>query len=388
MPTADITVQEYQGALLVTDLLSSGTNLVLTDFGDEETGTVTDNDGTLSEDDASSFYNDQPLTYIGSGTATPGVELAGVLIATGPTVEVVVFEAGGEVFFHYPNGEPSSIGDPLLLHVSLTDASYEVFTPVCFCAGTLIATPDGDVAVEDLSVGDTVLDHQGDTHVIRWTGVRRMVVPDLPAFHKWWPVRIGAHALGPGQPCRPTWVSQQHRVLLHGWKAELITGHPEGLAPARSLVDDTSIRIDTSRSVFDYHHIACDRHVVLVANGLPAESLYPGGEALEALTEDGRREILEIFAETLAEVSELPMAAPLIRAYEARLFRAMEPGRAPNRGPRTPFLRHRSTPATAPRHHPSAPAAHSDRKARSGAFRHRPPAARRYSGTSMETAQP
>lgn len=387
MPSSEIDVQSYNGSLLVTDLLSSGTNLVLSSFGPTETGTVTDDDGTLSQSDASSFFNGQPLTYIGSGSATPGIEVAGLLLATGPTVDVVAFESGGEVYFHYPSGEPSSIGGPLLLNVELTTDPYEVFTPVCFCSGTMIATPSGETAVEDLQTGDEVLDHEGATHVVRWTGTRRMVVPDLPAFEKWLPVHIAADALAPGLPSRATRVSQQHRILLQGWRAELLTGHPEGLTPARALVDDATVRIDRACRIFDYHHIACDRHVVLVANGLPAESLYPGGEALDALTEEGRQELLGIFPEALADGPGVPMAAPVIRAFEARLFRAMAPGKGPSRPPRKRFLPARPTVPAAPQRCPLVREAHSARKARIGAVRHRRPANPLYSGTSGGTAQ-
>ena len=42
----------------------------------------------------------------------------------------------------------------------------------CFAAGTLIATATGSVAVEDLTVGDTVMTMAGSTRPVVWIGSR------------------------------------------------------------------------------------------------------------------------------------------------------------------------------------------------------------------------
>ncbi|MEQ9258100.1 MAG: Hint domain-containing protein [Roseovarius sp.] len=320
MATADIDVQAYNGALLSAQLLSGSNTILLGSYGASFTGTLVDDDGTLSTADAGSTFNGAALTYIGSGTATPGAEVLNIFVAAGPPVDVVIFEAGGQMCFHYPAGEPNILG-ALALNISITDAPYDVFTPLCFCPGTMILTPEGEVAVELLRAGDLVLDEEGQRHEIVWAGRREIVVHDLPAFEPWRPVRLRAGALGPGLPRRDTWLSQQHRIRLGGWKAELFFGEPSLLAPARSLVNGDTILIDRQMARVIYHHIACGSHVTLMANGLPAESLAPAAGGLEGMAEESREELLALFPELLGEaLAPFPLAAPLARGYEARLL--------------------------------------------------------------------
>ncbi|WP_101068141.1 Hint domain-containing protein [Roseovarius salinarum] len=297
MAQSGIAVTPYEGALLATDLLAGSTNVVLGNFGASETGTLVDNDGTLSTaDDGKSTFNGDPVTYIGSGQVTPGIEQLGIFLPLGPSKDVVVFEAGGQAYFHYPEGPPSATGS-IVLNVDITSEAHSVFTPPCFTSGTRILTPAGPRPVEALVTGDTVLDEHGTIQEIIWTGARRLRIPELPAYDKWHPVRIAPGAFGPGRPTRTTWLSQQHRVLVEGWKAELHFGEPRVLVAAKALVNDRDVVIDRTQVEVGYHHLMCREHAVLLADGLPAESLFPGCVALDGLAAEARDEILEIFPE-------------------------------------------------------------------------------------------
>ena len=317
MAEATITVREYIGSLASVDLLGTNT-LLLNAFGLPENGQLVDNDGTLETgDNGVATFDGNALTYIGSGMIQPNL-LGGGL---GPAVAVVAFESGGEVFFTFPEGPPNFL-TALSMELTLTTDPGDVFTPVCFAAGTMIKVPNGYATVEQLIAGDEVVDHRGRVHTVRWVGARRLKIPRglHPVFHKWLPVVIPASSFGPGLPFADLVVSQQHRILLEGHEVEVLTGELQALAPAKALTGQR-IRVDERVTSISYHHILCDQHVVLLANGVPAESMYTGDQV-------GRNwaEIAYLFPEEFEDRRRgMRAAAPFLRAYEARaVMRSIE----------------------------------------------------------------
>ncbi|WP_376094433.1 Hint domain-containing protein [Roseomonas sp. CCTCC AB2023176] len=133
--------------------------------------------------------------------------------------------------------------------------------PVCFMPGTLIATPRGEVAVEDLRRGDLVTTSSGASEPVRWIG--RQTVSRLfgdPA--RVLPVRIRAGALGGGLPKRDLFVSGDHALLVDGL-----------LVQAGALVNGSSIlREEDVPTVFTYLHVELSDHSLLLAEGTPAET--------------------------------------------------------------------------------------------------------------------
>lgn len=297
MADATITATPYDGDLLTLQLLSPDVTHVLADFGTPTTQTLSDDDGWLSDaDDGIATFGGDPIDYIGSGTATPGVDVGGFIVPLGTSVPLVAFEAGGQIYFHYPEGPPNLLSAVALV-TSLSPAPYEVFTPLCFGAGTLIATAEGEARVEDLGPGDRVLDAFGKVHEVIWQGGRVLDIPDAPDFEKWRPVRVRAHAFGPGCPARDTFLSQQHRVYFEHPGLTVPDGAHGAFAPARQMVNDRSVRIARGRARMKYHHVLCAEHVVLLANGMPAESLYAGAliwEIAEQMPEAVRARLPEL----------------------------------------------------------------------------------------------
>lgn len=321
MPASEISAHAYLGSLLATQLLSSQTTILLNGIGPAESGTLTDNDGLLqTSDDGTATFNGDPITYIGSGTAQPGVDVLGLVVPLGTAVPLVAFEAGGTVYFVFPEDEPNLLGAVALV-INLTTDPYQVFTPICFCAGTMIATPDGDRPIETLTAGDRVLDVDGTAHPILWIGARHMTLPiGLSAsFAKWFPVRIPANAFGPGVPFRDLQVSQQHRLSMQTPRTELYFGSSPVLVPAKALVGD-ALRLETGIREVIYYHILCARHVMIMANGMPAESLFLGDLASHANTDPHIKEALEAFPELYRIKRKMVTAHPVLRAKEARVL--------------------------------------------------------------------
>ena len=88
-------------------------------------------------------------------------------------------------------------------------------TTICFLAGTLIRTPDGEVAVESLKHGDLVLTQDGRTVPVDWLGVQTVSLRFADKMRVL-PIRIRAGALAQNVPCRDLLVSPDHAILVDG----------------------------------------------------------------------------------------------------------------------------------------------------------------------------
>ena len=136
-------------------------------------------------------------------------------------------------------------------------AMAQVYSFVCYVAGTGIATARGEVPVEDLQAGDTAILAAGGTAPIVWIGHRRARRAD--------PVRVVTGAFGPGLPARDLVLSPEHALFLD-----------DHLVPVQALVDGVSVIREAWERV-TYHHVELDRHGVLLAKGVPAESYLDTG---------------------------------------------------------------------------------------------------------------
>ena len=156
-------------------------------------------------------------------------------------------------------------------------------------------TDRGEVPIEELEEGDLVQTMDNGLQPIRWIGstVRK-------AHGHLAPICIKEGTL---DNARDLFVSPQHRMLVTGWRAELLTGEAEVLASAKSLVNDSTITRVEGGEV-EYFHMLFDQHEIVFAEGSPSESFHPGQEGWKALDEATRDEILELFPELAGDQFE------------------------------------------------------------------------------------
>jgi len=183
--------------------------------------------------------------------------------------------------------------------------SFENFEEInfgitCFARGTLIKTMAGEVAIEDLSVGDKVLTMDTGYQPIRWIGGRKLSRADLEANPKLKPIRIRAGALGPDLPEQDLLVSPQHRVLVRNQVAVRMFDSAEVLIPANKLLTLPGIDIEWDADGVEYFHFLFDAHQIVWSNGAQTESLFTGPEALKAVSPEAREEIATLFPEIVA----------------------------------------------------------------------------------------
>jgi hypothetical protein len=167
-------------------------------------------------------------------------------------------------------------------------------TFVCFMPGTLIATPQGERAIEDLAIGDEILTASGRAAPIRWIG-RQTVAARFANADRALPIRIRAGALGDSLPLRDLLVSPGHAMLVDGI-----------LAQAGALVNGTSIRReDDVPEVFTYYNIELAEHDLILADGVAAETFV---DNVSRSTFDNGAEHTALYGDVTIPEMDLPRA--------------------------------------------------------------------------------
>ena len=206
-----------------------------------------------------------------------------------------------------------TIDDGINTDVGLVNAT----SVPCFVAGTLIATPAGEVAAERLNPGDLVLTQDDGPQPVRWIGQRT-----VEAEGDFAPIHIRANTFGTH---RDLLVSPLHRVLIRDNLAELLFGEAEVLVAARDLVNDRSVMRRAGGRV-TYVHLLFDRHQVVFSEGLETESFLPGPQTTKSLEREIVAEICAIFPEMDPETGHgySPSARRTLKRYEAGILRAAQ----------------------------------------------------------------
>ena len=102
---------------------------------------------------------------------------------------------------------------------------------------------------------------------------------------------------------------------------ELLFDHPEVLIPAKHLINGRTVVQEECAEV-TYFHMLFDQHEIILAEGAPVESFYPGSIGASAFEDDTRDELRELFPELFdTETSAIfgPMARPVLKKREAVL---------------------------------------------------------------------
>jgi hypothetical protein len=200
----------------------------------------------------------KPVFALVSGNTGPGIIVGDGTTNTQILNNIIGYEKDGTTLL--ANGVAE-----LLVGAGSTGNTIDGNTIACFLEGTMIATEDGEVAVEALEVGMRVRTASGGLRAVAWIGQRRIDCRRHPNPHLAWPVRILPGAFGDGMPARDLYLSADHAVAMDGV-----------LIPIRHLVNGRTV-LREMRDEVHYFHVELDAHDVLLAEGLPCESFLDTG---------------------------------------------------------------------------------------------------------------
>lgn len=247
---------------------------------------LTQSDGSLGSQELLYDHFIQKTTVSGTITAAnfvgPNAETAyGAFLGTNTATPVpLTLLNNGENYSHVANSSGDPLGLDLMSGVGLTAGTQRdissvdlamlqdvgaPITAICFAAGTQIATPRGEVPVEQLAIGDLVLTLSGNSVPIVWIGVGRVLVTRGRRSAAT-PVIVRKGALADHIPYRDLRVTKGHSLYLEG-----------ALIPVEYLVNHRSILWDDRAQEVSIYHIELATHDVLLANGAPAESYRDDG---------------------------------------------------------------------------------------------------------------
>ncbi len=146
-----------------------------------------------------------------------------------------------------------------------TPGLTETDVTLCFAAGTRIATPQGEIPAEQLTVGDEVLTLHGAVRTITWIGVGK-VLATRGRRNAATPVIVRKGALADNVRCRDLHITKGHSLFIEGL-----------LIPVEELINHRSIEWDDRAQEVTIYHIELATHDVLLADGAPAESYRDDG---------------------------------------------------------------------------------------------------------------
>jgi hypothetical protein len=196
------------------------------------------------------------------------------------------FTAGGvEYNLYESNGQFQVFATPTPTPRDITLVSTDA---PCFCAGTAIATAQGEVSVEALVVGDLVTLTDGRTAPISWIGQRTVSTRFADPLRAL-PIRVKANALGEKMPARDLLLSPDHALLVDGV-----------LIQAGALVNGVSIVRETNvPQTFIYYHVEVADHSLILAENAPAETFI---DNVERMAFDNWEEHQALYGDTVSMV--------------------------------------------------------------------------------------
>lgn len=203
---------------------------------------------------------------------------------------------------------------------SIQGADYQQHS---HATGTMIEVQGGQKPVEALELGDMVRTKDNGYQPVRWIASRRFTACDFAVDPSLRPIRIQAGALGEAKPERDLLVSQQHCLLVDDWRSEFLFGEDEVLAPAKALVNDSTIMVDRHSGAVTYFHFMFDSHEIVYSNGVETESFHPAVAGVDQLDDEKRAELYKLFPQLKHNVAAFgPQARATLRGYEVEVLMA------------------------------------------------------------------
>lgn len=261
--------------------------------------------GNLYPDDALALVDgggtvQQFISYWGNtvtATSGPAAGLTSTDVGTANTNDSLQSDDGGSTYYTQSLTNPGTI-------------------PACYAFGSLIATPTGPRAIQEIAAGDLISKPGGNSSPVLWIWKHTQLFTSEPSDKK--PVLIQAGAIGINRPGRDLIVSAQHRIVVGAYgQLEAFFDQPM-MVPAKSLTQWPGIRFMNGKSEMTWYHLLCRDHNIIFANNLASETLLLGPECLRTLSRTQKTELRDILGRPFMVQQEISAALPSLKVRETR----------------------------------------------------------------------
>lgn len=165
-----------------------------------------------------------------------------------------------------------------------------------FAQGTLLPTPFGARAIEDICPGDVILDSHGDEDVVTWIGSTTLpgaASATEGAIRKL--ARVPADPLCGGAAATDFLAGPAARMRIRHARLERLLGKTAVLAPLCDYIDGERIVGVVPHGAVALYHVMLGDHRLLRLAGLEIESYHPGNACMELPSEALRARFFSLF---------------------------------------------------------------------------------------------
>lgn len=185
----------------------------------------------------------------------------------------------------------------------------------CFLKGTHITTELGEVSVENLEPGDSILTKDHGFLKLRAIGRFAPSEFEMRRYANLAPVTFPTGSIG---NTRDLSLSGSHRILLDGSNVEMLFGQAEVLASGRQCVGKNGVFVRTQSSPPEYFHLLFDNHEIICAEGSWVESLFLADIGLRAIEQPSNWCAAKGF--DMDSIRHQETARMVIKGFEVALF--------------------------------------------------------------------
>lgn len=185
-----------------------------------------------------------------------------------------------------------------------------------FCAfsrGTLIPTPSGHIAVEDLLPGDEIVTAEGSIQTLLWKG-STVLVPARPGpqGRNMRLTRVVADAFGMQRPLSNVVTGHAARILYTPPHLRGDPAHERKLTLVREFVDGMNVIETAPPTPVELFHLCLKRHSTFRVGGLEFESYHPGRNAARMVSHQMRQLFFDLFTHVDQFSDFGPLAFPRV----------------------------------------------------------------------------